>query len=121
VNLRRLAEVLNDLDARFRPAGYEAGFEPPAPWDERSFGAFTSLALITPLGWFDLWFRPDGTRGYAELAPRATTFDLGGFTVRVADLDDVIRSKVAAGRDKDLEGVRHLRQLQERRRERGED
>lgn len=118
-NLERLADSLNELDARFRPPGLEKGFPPPARWDEKSFGSFTSLSLVTKHGWLDVWFRPDGTRGYRDLIQHAAEAEFGGVRVQVADLDDVIRSKAAAGRDRDLQAIPHLRELQQRRKLRG--
>lgn len=119
-NLARLADALNELDARFRPAGLETGFTPPGRWDEKSFGSFTSLSLVTTHGWLDVWFRPDGTRGYRDLVEQASEAEFGGVRVQVADLEDVIRSKAAAGRTRDLEAIPHLRELQQRRRLRGQ-
>ena len=118
-NLSRLANSLNELDARFRPPGLETGFPPAAPWDDKSFGSFTSLSLVTEHGWLDVWFRPDGTRGYRDLIEHAAQAEFRGVRVRVADLDDVIRSKAAAGRERDLQAIPHLRELQQRRELRG--
>jgi hypothetical protein len=118
-NLARLADVLNELDARFRSPELEAGFTPPARWDDKRFGSFTSLSLVTKHGWLDVWFRPDGTRGYRDLIEHAAEAEFRGVRVQVADLDDVIRSKTAAGRERDLEAIPHLLELQQRRKLRG--
>lgn len=115
-NLRRLAAALNELGAAFRPAGLEEGFAPPEPWSESSFGNFTSLALTTPHGWLDVWFRPDGTSGYDELVRNAGEVELGGIPVRIASLDDIIRSKEAAGGTRYLAQLPLLRELREQRR-----
>jgi hypothetical protein len=117
-NLAHLADALNELGARFRSPGLESGFPPPARWDDKSFGASTSLSLVTKHGWLDVWFRPDGTRGYRDLFEHAAEAGFRGVRVRVADLDDIIRSKAAAGRDRDLQAIPHLRELQQRRRQR---
>jgi predicted nucleotidyltransferase len=69
------------------------------------------LAITRELGWIDLWFRLDGTGGYADLVERATTVEIGDVRVRVAGIDDVLRSKEASGRQKDLERLPHLRDL----------
>jgi len=116
-NLGRLAGALNELDARFRPPGLEKGL-PPSRWDDKSFASFTSLSLVTKHGWLDVWFRPDGTRGYRDLIEDAAEAEFRGVRVQVADLDDIIRSKAAAGRDRDLQAIPHLRELQQRRRRR---
>ena len=118
-NKKRLSAALTELDARFRPLGMEQGFAPPGGWDERSFDSMLNVAVTTHLGWMDVWFIPDGTDGYPDLAQRARLTDLGeGLVVWVADLGDIIRSKTAAGRNKDLAALDHLYELQ---RVRGDD
>jgi hypothetical protein len=119
-NKRRLATALTELGARFRPPGLEAeGFAPPDGWDERSFDSLVSLALTTELGWLDVWFVPDGTRGYDDLIRAASEAVIGGQIVKVAAIDDIIRSKQAAGRNKDLAALDHLHELARRRDDRG--
>ena len=57
-------------------------------------------------------FTPAGTQGYEDLRRDAIAVDLGdALTVRVASLADVIRSKEAAGRDKDRLVLPVLRRL----------
>ena len=119
-NKRRLADALTDLNALFRPPGLEEGYPPPGGWDERSFGSMVSLALTTELGWLDIWFVPDGTQGYDDLVRNASKADVGdGLVVQVADLADIIRSKSASGRNKDLAALDDLRALERRRDELG--
>jgi hypothetical protein len=60
------------------------------------------LNLITDHGPFDLAFQPAGTDGYADLARNAITVRVGATTPVIADLADLVRSKSAAGRPKDL-------------------
>jgi hypothetical protein len=70
-------------------------------------------------GDLDLCFTPAGTRGYDDLRRDASRERLGGgLTVTVASLRDVIRSKEAAGRDKDLAQLPLLRRTLEVIRER---
>lgn len=121
-NKRRLAAALTELGARLRPLGLEEeGFASPGGWDERSFDSMVSLALATELGWVDVWFRPDGTEGYEDLIREASDASIGDLTVKVADLKDIIRSKSAAGRNKDLGALDQLRELDRRRAELGLD
>lgn len=115
-NLRRLAAALNELGAAFRPAGPEEGMTPPEPWSESSLGSFTSLALTTRFGRLDVWFRPDGTSGYDDLVRNAAGAELAGLRVRIASLDDIIRSKEAAGGTRYLAQLPLLRELREQRR-----
>lgn len=120
-NKKRLAAALTELNARFRPPGLEQGYPPPGGWDERSFDSMDNVALTTDLGWLDVWFVPDGTEGYDDLIRASSTADLGdGLRVRIADIMDIIRSKAAAGRNKDLGALDHLRELALRRRERSD-
>ena len=118
-NKRRLATALTELDARFRPAGLEQdGFLPPGGWDERTFDSLISLATTTELGWLDIWFIPDGTAGYDDLIKTAADVRIGEHHVKVAAIADIIRSKQAAGRNKDLAALDHLHELAQRRAER---
>ena len=118
-NLQRLAAALNELEARFRVEGAPEGFSPPAPWTARSFGSYASLALITRYGFFDVWFRPDGTGGYADLIKNAIDVEVGGTNVKVAHLDDILRNKQAIGGPKYLSHLPLLRDLQRTRRKQG--
>ena len=121
-NKAHLAAALTALGARFRPPGPEQeGFAPPVGWDERSFDSLVSVAVTTDLGWLDIWFVPDGTRGFDELIVGARGARIGERTVKVAALQDIIRSKAAAGRNKDLAALDHLHELERRRRELGID
>ncbi len=67
--------------------------------------------LSTSFGGLDITFVPSGTQGYADLAERARAIDIGGLNVRVAALEDIVRSKSAAGREKDQVVLPTLRQL----------
>lgn len=109
-NLHRLAAALRDLDAKLRVVGHDpVAFE----LDERAFGSFTTMTLSTRLGPLDLAFRPDATGGYPDLSRSAETVEVYGLTIRLASLDDIIRSKEAANRAKDREALRGLRELRE--------
>ncbi|HZY76707.1 MAG TPA: hypothetical protein VFE40_10335 [Jatrophihabitantaceae bacterium] len=74
------------------------------------------LNLRTPYGDLDLTFLPAGTDGYPDLVVQAQPRRVGGIEVLVASLDDVIRSKEAAARNKDVEALPELDRLAARRR-----
>ena len=75
------------------------------------------LNLMTQFGDLDLAFEPSGTGGYDELQPRSIRYDLGdGLVVPVAALEDIIRSKEAANREKDRQALPTLRLLLAKRR-----
>jgi hypothetical protein len=101
-NLRKLSRALKELDARVRTDSASGGI--PFGHDAASLGRAATWNLICSYGEFDISFRPSGFEGgYRELAVRAHRLLVDGVEVSVADLDDVIRSKEAAGRPKDLQ------------------
>ena len=109
-NLARLAEALDDLGARLRVLGDPSGLA--APLDGPQLAGLSVVTLTTDHGPLDVTFHPDGVGGYAELAPRASLRPVGEHPgVPVADLADVIASKTAAGRAKDLTHLPSLRRL----------
>lgn len=59
---------------------------------------------------------PSGTEGYDDLARQALIVESHGESVPVANLDDVIRSKEAAGRPKDIMQLPILIQTARRKR-----
>jgi len=67
----------------------------------------------TATGALDIMGAPQGTTGFKELDAKATDVDIGGVTVRVASLDDMIRMKQRAGRPKDLIHLEWLRSLRD--------
>jgi hypothetical protein len=113
-NLERLASALKDLDARLRTATEPDGVA--LPFDPGLLGNATVWTLVTKHGDLDLVVSPAGTDGYRDLIRDAdelnvaTEPDLG---VQVASLADVIRSKEAAGREKDRAALPLLRRTLE--------
>lgn len=105
-NLTRLAAALTELEAGFRvdPARYPAGFKPPGGLDADTFKAQISLAFTTKHGLLDVALVPDGTGGFDDLRRGASRARAAGTTIRVlvASADDIVRSKSAANRPKDL-------------------
>ncbi len=61
------------------------------------------MTLITEHGPLDLCFTPDGfPNGYASLSEPAVVVEIAAVDVPVASLEDLVASKRAAGRPKDL-------------------
>ncbi len=108
-NLDRLAGALNELHAKVYTESVPEGL----PFDTSS----TMLArsrmwnLVTDAGRLDIAFAPAGTDGYNDLKENAEEFEAFGVRFFAASLDDIIRSKAAAGRDKDEDDVLLLRAL----------
>ncbi len=100
-NLARLSLALTELGARIRTETVPEGL--PFSHDAASLAAADVWNLICPDGEFDISFHPSGfDQGYAQLMINAHRLRVGEVEVVVADLADVIRSKEAAGRPKDL-------------------
>jgi hypothetical protein len=115
-NLRRLSAALQELNARIRTADVAEGL--PFDHDGPSLSRARIWNLTTPFGEFDLSFVPSGTDGYEDLARHAHLLESYGQLIPVADLDDVIRSKEAAGRPKDILHLPILLQTSQRLRDR---
>jgi hypothetical protein len=113
-NLNRLAAALRELDAKVYTESVPEGlvFDCSAAALSRA----RTWNLITDAGRLDVAFEPSGTQGYADLARGAERFEAFGVEFLAASLDDIIRSKEAAGRQKDREDVVILRALKRRRR-----
>ena len=115
-NLDALAVALRDLGARIRAPGVPDGL--PFACDAAFIRQMNLLNLTTSFGDLDLSFEPSGTQGYEDLARRAAPCDLGGgLVVSLASLEDIIRSKEAANREKDKMTLPTLRLLLQKRRE----
>jgi hypothetical protein len=115
-NLDRLALALRDLDARLRTEADPVGV--PFPIEAATLDTADSWTLTTKAGDLDLVFSPAGTRGYDDFRRRARRERIAGVRVPVADLADVIRSKEAAGREKDSMQLPILRRTLEQVRKR---
>jgi hypothetical protein len=122
-NLQRLSEALNELDARFRVLdGPPEGVEIPGGITSEWLRSMITVVLITSAGPFDVRMRPDGTEGFDDLVEGRQRLPYGDREVSVASLEDVIRSKEAVGRQKDLLVLPALRaHLARRRRQLGRD
>lgn len=101
------SDALRELDARVRN-----GDEAPLPFahDVTSLAGSTFWNLTTRFGDLDISFRPSGTQGYDDLRRDAVEVTLRGIPVLLASLQDIVRSKEAAGRDKDRRALPILRE-----------
>ena len=97
-NLVRLSEGLGELGTRIRADGIAKGLPFDHDHDGSSLGPARVWSHICARGEFDLCFYPSGfDRGYEQLALRSHRVTVIGTVVVIADLDDVIKSKEAAG------------------------
>jgi hypothetical protein len=113
-NLERLAAALRELGARVYTDQVPEGL--PFDCSAATLARADIWNLITDAGRLDLAFKPSGTEGYDDLARHAVQFTIYDHDVRVARLEDVIRSKEAADRPQDRQDVAVLREMLKRQR-----
>ena len=109
-NMERLAAALGEMEARIRSASEPDGVG--FPFDADLLASKLSWTLSTTFGDLDLILKPAGFEGFEELAEGASPLRVAtqpDLYVEVAALSDVIMSKEAAGREKDLAALPLLR------------
>lgn len=107
-NYQRLSGALTELEAKVRAPGAK-----PLKFnhDADSLAAVSVWNLATKFGDLDISTVPAGTTGYDDLARDAFTVLLRDVQISVSSLADVVRSKEAAGRNKDRRVLPLLREL----------
>jgi hypothetical protein len=99
-NLERLSKALDFLEANIRIKDLEAGIA-----FDRSpefLGRMEMLNLTCEFGEFDILFQASGIRDFEDLETRSLSVLIGRTETQVASVEDIARSKRAAGRVKDL-------------------
>jgi hypothetical protein len=111
-NLRRLAQLLANIDARHVGLGDflpdEFPYDPTRPEDLEGGANFR---LETQLGDLDImqWVAGIDTEpAYTALAANAISGEIGGIPLRVCGLEDLVAMKRAAGRPRDLDDLQRL-------------
>jgi len=92
---------------------YLRGAPPGLPFrfDLPTVRAGLNFTLMTDLGAIDLLGEIAGGGNYESLVDHTVTVDAIGVSCRMLDLETLIRTKKAAGRPKDLEGIAELESL----------
>ena len=103
-NLEALGSTLVGLRAKLRGVREPVAFVP----DAASLKRVDVLTLTTDAGDLDVLRVPSGAPRYDILRTHADRYDVGGFEVRVASVEDLIAMKSAAGRPKDLSDIEEL-------------
>jgi hypothetical protein len=115
-NLERLARALQTLGARIRTEGEPEGlaFDCSAQFFE-NLSPDAIVSMTTEAGDLDVTFCPSGTEGFKDLRRDAIDIEAAErLHILVASLADIIRSKEAAGREKDRLALPRLRRLLDR-------
>ena len=124
-NLENLASALRELHGRLRVAHMsdEESKALPIYIDATMLESLQTSTWMTDAGPFDVLADLKDFEGqsvaYDELLTRSTLIQGEGFSVHVASVDDIIAAKTFANRDKDLEAIPELLDIQERDRGRG--
>jgi hypothetical protein len=118
-NWNRLASALKELGARLRVGGMtdEEARQLPVVLDAATLRAFGSSTWMTDAGPLDVLrdlLVAGGRRSYEDLASRGVEAEIGGITVHIAALGDIVASKEHAARGKDLDALPELRELERR-------
>lgn len=109
-NLQVIQTALSPLNPRLRGAPENLPFRLDVP----TLRAGLNFTLVTDAGDLDLMGELTGVGGYEQLLPGAMKLDLYGFPILVMGLDDLIRAKEAAGREKDRLHLGELREIRKR-------
>ncbi len=109
--IRRLVAALAPIHPRLGGAPPELPFF----WVDRTLRNGLNFPLVTDEGDIDALGEVTGLGNYNDLALRAIEIDVYGACVRVLSLEDLIRSKAAAGRAKDLVDLEALRALADKK------
>jgi hypothetical protein len=98
-NLTRIASALEPFGLRLR--GLPEGV--PNVFDRRALEFGTNFTLVLADGEeFDLLGEMAAIGGHEAIVGRAVDMDVAGYPIKVLALEDLIRTKRAAGRPKDL-------------------
>jgi len=117
-NLGRLFDALEELDAAVLVSERRRAMEDGDPWEVehlRKGPAAMAEAEVwhftTQAGPLDVIFAAAGVGGYEAHLDRAEAFEVFGFQILVAGLDDLITSKETLLREKDTSILAELRTL----------
>jgi len=110
-NVERLSAALKAMHARVWTASEPEGL--PFDHSPETLASVRVWNLVTDHGRLDITFQPSGTDGFDDLSRDAVHLTILGVPVDVASLPDIIRSKEAAGRDKDRLVLPVLRRIAE--------
>lgn len=106
-NLKRLAEALAPYDPR--PRNFPEGLR--FVWDASTLRNGANFTLETSLGAIDLLAEVSGIGGYREAVADSIEIEIEGKSVRILSVDGLIKAKTAAGREKDIPGLKELEAL----------
>jgi predicted nucleotidyltransferase len=116
-NMERLAKALEP----FRPALRGAPPGLPFRFDAKTIASGLNFTLTTDLGDLDFLGEVSGLGFFQEVLAMTDVRNVGGVDCRVLSIEGLIKSKIAAGRPRDLYVLPELRGLSELKKKTGVD
>jgi hypothetical protein len=116
-NMERLAKALEP----FRPALRGAPPGLPFRFDAKTIASGLNFTLTTDLGDLDFLGEVSGLGFFQEVLTMTDVRNVGGVDCRVLSIEGLIKSKIAAGRPRDLYVLPELRGLSELKKKTGVD
>ncbi len=116
-NMERLAKALEP----FRPALRGAPPGLPFRFDAKTIASGLNFTLTTNLGDLDFLGEVSGLGFFQEVLAMTDVRNVGGVNCRVLSIEGLIKSKIAAGRPRDLYVLPELRGLSELKKKTGVD
>ena len=110
-NVRRIESAVKDLHPFHRLTANKL----PLEETRGSFKDLKNVYLQTDLGKLDCLGEVAGLGGYEQVLQQSILHSMSFGQFRMLNLDALIAAKAAAGREKDLEAVRLLRAVKERK------
>jgi predicted nucleotidyltransferase len=116
-NMERLAKALEPFHPVLR------GVPPNLPFrfDAKTIAHGLNFTLSTDLGDLDFLGEVSGLGSFQEVLAASDVKDVGGVDCRILSLDGLIKSKIAAGRPRDIYVLPELRGLNEFKKKTGLD
>jgi predicted nucleotidyltransferase len=115
-NVKRIESAVQDLHPVHRLTANKL----PLEQTRSSFASLKNLYLQTDLGKLDCLSEVAGLGGYDQVLEQSISHSMSFGEFKMLNLDALIVAKSAAGREKDLEAVRLLRAVKERKEQRKE-
>ena len=115
-NVRRIESAVKDLNPVHRLTANKL----PLEQTRSSFASLKNLYLQTDLGKLDCLGEVAGIGGYEQVLRQSISHTMSFGEFRMLNLDALIASKTAAGRGKDLDAVKLLLAVKERKAQQNE-
>jgi hypothetical protein len=110
-NLRRIETAVKDLNPHHRLTANKLALE----LTDELCARLKNLYLSTDFGTLDCLSEVAGVGNYDQVLQRSILRSTSYGEFRILDLDTLIAAKLAAGREKDLDAVKLLRAIKERK------